>query len=202
MHSQQLIPGLALLILSFPRLTAAQDPSFQADVEVVHILATVRDKEGRLVQDLTRDDFVLEEEGRLQEIEFFSEQSDLPLTLGLLIDTSMSQRRILEEERQASYQFFDQILEREEDRAFVLSFDVDVELLEDLTHSRQRLQEALSDVQVPTEPGRAGVGTVLFDSVFLSAEEVLPAESRRTALVVISDGVDFGSIVTLEEANF
>ena len=177
-----------------------EGPSFQADVEVVHILATVRDKEGRLVQDLTRDDFVLEEEGRLQEIEFFSEQSDLPLTLGLLVDSSMSQRRILEEERQASYQFFEQILEREEDRAFVLSFDVDVELLEDLTHSRQRLKEALSNVQVPTEQGRAGIGTVLFDSVFLSAEEVLPAESQRTALVVISDGVDFGSIVTLEEA--
>ncbi len=132
MNSQRLIPGLALLISSFPPLTAAQEPSFQADVEVVHILATVRDKEGRLVQDLTRDDFVLEEEGRLQEIEFFSEQSDLPLTLGLLVDSSMSQRRFLEEERQASYQFFEQILEREEDRAFVLSFDVDVELLEDL----------------------------------------------------------------------
>ena len=189
MNRKQLIPGLALLILSFPGLTAAQDPSFQADVEVVHILATVRDKEGRLVQDLTRDDFVLEKEGRLQEIEFFSEQSDLPLTLGLLVDTSMSQRRILEEERQASYQFFEQILEREENRAFVLSFDVDVELLEDLTHSRQRLKEALSDVQVPIEQGRSGIGTVLFDSVFLSAEEVLPAESQRTALVVICSDI-------------
>jgi VWFA-related protein len=195
-----LIPSIALLILAWPHLTVAQDPSFKAHVAVVHILATVRDKEGQLVQDLKRDDFVLEEEGQLQEIEFFSEQSDLPLTLGLLVDTSMSQRRILEEERQASYQFFEQILEREEDRAFVLSFDVDVELLEDLTHSRQRLKKALGDLQVPTEPGRAGIGTVLFDSVFLSADEVLPRESQRTALVVVSDGVDMGSIVSLEEA--
>ncbi len=179
---------------------AAQEPSFQADVEVVHVLGTVRDKEGQLVQDLTRDDFVLKEEGQLQEIEFFSEQSDLPLTLGLLVDTSMSQRRILEEERQASYQFFEQILEREEDRAFVLSFDVDVELLEDLTHSRQRLKKALGDLQVPTGPGRAGIGTVLFDSIFLSADEVLPRESQRTALVVVSDGVDMGSMISLEEA--
>ena len=127
-------------------------------------------------------------------------QSDLPLTLGLLVDTSMSQRRILEEERQAGYQFFEQILEREEDRAFVLGFDVDVELLEDLTHSRQRLKKALGDLQVPTAPGRAGIGTVLFDSIFLSADEVLPRESQRTALVVVSDGVDMGSMISLEEA--
>ena len=195
-----MIPSIALLILAWPHLTAAQDPSFKAHVAVVHILATVRDNEGQLVQDLKRDDFVLEEEGQLQEIEFFAEQSDLPLTLGLLVDTSMSQRRILEEERQASYQFFEQILEREEDRAFVISFDVDVELLEDLTHSRQRLKKALGDLQVPTQPGRAGIGTVLFDSVFLSADEVLPRESRRTALVVVSDGVDMGSTISLEEA--
>ncbi len=196
------LPLLLLALLTWPGQfpVAAQEPSFQADVEVVHVLATVRDQEGQLVQDLRRDDFILEEEGRLQEIEFFSEHSDLPLTLGLLVDTSMSQRRILEKEREASYQFFEQILEREEDRAFVLSFDVDVELLEDLTHSRQRLKEALGDLQVPTEQGRAGIGTVLFDSVFLSADEVLPRESQRTALVVVSDGVDMGSLISLEEA--
>ena len=180
--------------------TAGQDEgeaTITVDVSVVNVLATVRDKKGRLINNLTRDDFILEEEGQLQKIQFFARHGDLPLTLGLLVDTSMSQRRILEEERQASYRFFDQILEREEDRAFVLSFDVDVELLEDLTHSRQRLKEALGDLQVPSERGRAGIGTVLFDSVFLSADEVIPLEAQRTALVIISDGVDFGSMVSL-----
>ena len=195
-----LIVGLALLIWPPGFQATGQDPPFKAQVDLVHVVASVRDSDGKLVQDLTRDDFILEEEGQLQKIQFFARHGDLPLTLGLLVDTSMSQRRILEEERQASYRFFDQILEREEDRAFVLSFDVDVELLEDLTHSRQRLKEALGDLQVPSERGRAGIGTVLFDSVFLSADEVIPLEAQRTALVIISDGVDFGSMVSLEEA--
>ena len=86
---------------------AQQQPSFSVDVDVVHILATVQDKKGELVKGLTLEDFVLEVEGEVQEITHFSQQSDLPLVLGLMVDTSMSQRRILEEERRASYKFFE-----------------------------------------------------------------------------------------------
>ena len=99
-------------------------PSFKVAVDMVNILATVRDEQGRLVNSLTKEDFILEEEGQPQEIEYFSSETDLPLTLGLLVDTSMSQRRILEEERQASYQFLEDILRPESDLAEVPAISV------------------------------------------------------------------------------
>ncbi len=88
---------------------------------MVNILATVRDEQGRLVDSLAKEDFILQEEGQPHVIEYFSSETDLPLTLGLLVDTSMSQSRILEEERQASYQFLEDILRPESDLAFVMS---------------------------------------------------------------------------------
>ena len=167
---------------------------------MVNILATVRDEQGRLVNSLTKEDFILEEEGQPQEIEYFSSETDLPLTLGLLVDTSMSQRRILEEERQASYQFLEDILRPESDFAFVMSFDVEAQLLENLTNSQRQLLAALENLQVPTRKDRSGAGTVLYDSVFLAADEILKFESGRKAMIVISDGVDFGSLVDLDQA--
>jgi len=167
---------------------------------VVNILAIVRDEQGRLVNSLTKEDFILEEEGQPQEIEYFSSETDLPLTLGLLVDTSMSQSRILEEERQASYQFLEDILRPESDLAFVMSFDVEAQLLENLTNSQEQLLAALESLQVPTRRGRQGVGTVLYDSVFLAVDEILKFESGRKAMIVISDGVDFGSLVDLDQA--
>ena len=105
-HVQSVILGSAVLLGVLPLARPQETPSFKVEVDVVNILATVRDDGGRLINSLTREDFTLEEEGRPQEIEYFSSDTDLPLTLGLLVDTSMSQSRILEEERQASYQFF------------------------------------------------------------------------------------------------
>ena len=137
-------------------------PSFKVAVDMVNILATVRDEQGRLVNSLTKEDFILEEEGQPQEIEYFSSETDFPLTLGLLVDTSMSQRRILEEERQASYQFLEDILRPESDLAFVMSFDVEAQLLENLTNSQQQLLAALENLQVPTRTDRSGAGTVLY----------------------------------------
>ncbi|MCH8321261.1 MAG: VWA domain-containing protein, partial [Acidobacteria bacterium] len=154
---------------------------------MVNILATVRDEQGRLVDSLAKEDFILQEEGQPQEIEYFSSETDLPLTLGLLVDTSMSQSRILEEERQASYQFLEDILRPESDLAFVMSFDVEAQLLENLTNSQKQLLAALESLHVPTREGRPGVGTVLYDSVFLAADEILKFESGRKALIVISD---------------
>jgi VWFA-related protein len=125
-------------------LTPAQEPpTYKVDVEVVNVLATVRDQKGRLVQNLSKDDFILEEDGRKQEILYFSRQSDLPLTLGLLIDTSFSQRRLIDDERTASYQFFEQVLRPERDQAFVIRFDFDSELLQDITPSKNLLDKAL-----------------------------------------------------------
>src|ERR1700676_3615181 len=107
-------------------LQAAQDSrdaTFAADVKVVNLFATVRDKQGNIVRDLTKDDFKLEEDGRPQTIRYFSRESDLPLTLGLLVDTSLSQRNVLGEERKASYGFLDRVLREDKDQAFLIHFD-------------------------------------------------------------------------------
>jgi VWFA-related protein len=103
------------------------------------------------VKDLSKDDFLLEEDGRAQSITYFSQESDLPLTLGLLVDTSGSQRRLIEEERSASYRFFEQVLRPEKDVAFVIHFDFDVELLQDITSSRKQLEKALDELEAPTQ---------------------------------------------------
>src|SRR5580693_6184310 len=103
-------------------LHAQEQPKISVEVKVVNVLATVRDKKGKIVSNLNKDDFTLEEDGKPQTITYFSRESDLPLTLGLLVDTSGSQRRVLDQERNASYSFLDQMM-REKDKAFVIHFD-------------------------------------------------------------------------------
>jgi len=200
------------------------NPKFSADVKVVNIFATVRDKKGQVVKGLTKDDFVLDEEGQPQTIRYFSQETDLPLTLGLLVDTSGSQRAVLGEERDASYRFFDQVLREDRDQAFVIHFDSEVELLQDLTPSRQKLEKALSDLEISRpqlqrqsgggNPGggypqgggggnggrRGRGGTELYDAVLLAADELMAKQKGRKALVVLSDGVDNGSKVTLADS--
>jgi VWFA-related protein len=112
----------------------------------VNVLATVRDRSGRLIGDLTQDDFILEDNGQKQEISYFSRQTDLPLTIGLLVDTSDSQQDLIEEERSASYQFFSHVMRPDCDQAFVMQFDVEAELLQDLTPSLRSLQKALDEM--------------------------------------------------------
>ena len=119
-------------------------------VKVVNVPATVRDKHGKIVSDLGKDDFILEEDGRPQAIHYFAHDTDLPLTLGLLVDTSMSQRRVLEDERHASYTFLNDMLKQPKDVAFIIHFDHEVELLQDLTSSRDKLESALQAMQTPT----------------------------------------------------
>ena len=131
-----------------------QKPSFSTEVKVVSVFATVRDKDGKIATDLVKDDFVLEEDGRTQTIRYFSKQSDLPLTLGLLVDTSASERRMLSEERTASEKFFEHVLRADHDKAFLIHFDHEVELLQDLTSSRERLEKALALLQT-REPDQA-----------------------------------------------
>ena len=128
---------------------AAEDAVFKAGVEVVNILATVRDGSGQLVSNLDKEDFSLEENGDPQTIRYFSRQSDLPLTIGLLVDTSLSQRRIIDEEKSASRLFFNQVIDESKDQAFVIRFDTEVELLQDLTSSKKLLHAALGGLRTP-----------------------------------------------------
>ncbi|MDQ2840341.1 MAG: VWA domain-containing protein [Acidobacteriota bacterium] len=148
------IIGTARVALAFQTGQKQQDqPTFSAGVNVVNVLATVRDKDGKVIRNLAKDDFALEEDGRPQTIRYFSQQSDLPLTLGLLVDTSGSERRMLPTERDASRTFLEQVLRPEKDKAFLIHFDREVELLQDLTSSRQQLEKS-SRSDEPAAVGR------------------------------------------------
>jgi len=204
--------------------------TISVNVKVVNVLATVRDKHGKIVDDLTKDDFALQEDGRPQVIHYFTKETDLPLTLGLLVDTSMSQRRVLPDERSASHSFLDQMVREDKDKAFIIHFDREVELLQDLTSSHEKLEEALGQLDTPQfsrtsgggpsaggSPGddpdsgngpyggrgqgrHFGGGTLLYDAVYLASDELMKKQQGRKALVVLSDGVDRGSKETLETA--
>jgi VWFA-related protein len=138
--------------------TAAAQEKIAVEVKVVNVLATVRDKHGKTISSLTKDDFALSEDGKPQTITYFTRETDLPLRLGLLVDTSLSQRRVLEEERTASYSFLDHLLRVDKDLAFVIHFDREVELLQEFTPSRPKLQAALQLLQTPQSDGGYGGG--------------------------------------------
>jgi VWFA-related protein len=193
------------------RLQAQNDTTFTTAVNVVNVFATVRDRQGKIVRNLAKEDFSLEEDGRPQTIRYFSQETDLPLTLGLLVDTSGSQRRLVGQERTASYRFLDQVLREDKDRAFVIHFDHDVELLEDLTSSHRKLEAALAELEPPAQPGQrypggrgrqwgGGSGTSLYDAILLASDELMRKQSGRKALVLLTDGVDVGSHVGLVRA--
>ncbi len=200
------------LLLPAGALRSQQQPQINVEVKVVNVLATVRDKHGQIVSNLGKDDFELEEDGRPQAITYFTRETDLPLTLGLLVDTSESQRRVLDQERSASRSFIDDMLRVDKDKAFVIHFDHEVELLQDLTSSRQKLESALDLVGAPqlvrnsgggsggSRQQYGGGGTLLYDAVYLASDEVTKQQQGRKALVVLSDGVDHGSKETLVDA--
>jgi VWFA-related protein len=195
-------------------MRSQQPPAITVDVKVVNVFATVRNKHGEIIRNLTKDDFMLEEDGRPETIRYFTRETDLPLTLGLMVDTSMSQRRVLDPERSASHIFLDEVLRPDKDTAFVIHFDREVELLQDVTSSRQKLQAALELLQTPqftreggsNSPGnwpvshRRGGGTLLYDAVYLASNELMAKQQGRKALIVLSDGVDRGSQETLAGA--
>ena len=204
-----------------------QDPAtFSTGVKVVNLFANVRNKQGAIVRDLTKDDFLLDEEGQPQTIGYFAQESDLPLTLGLMVDTSGSQRNLIDQERAASYRFFEQVLRPEKDVAFVIHFDFETELLQDLTSSKRLLEQALEDLSATSGlrrqgqqrgggqryPGGGGGypsggsggqrngGTVLYDAVLLGSDELMRKQAGRKALILLTDGVDTGSKVSLSAA--
>jgi VWFA-related protein len=203
-----------------PELKRPQDgqqPKIAVEVKTVSVLATVRDKHGKIISNLAKDDFQLDEDGRPQTINYFAHESDMPLRLGLLVDTSLSQRRVLDQERSASYSFLDKLLRQDKDLAFVIHFDREVELLEDFTPSRPKLQAALQKLSTPQYDGGGstsggnggggggrgshhGGGTLLYDAIFLASDELMSKQQGRKALIILSDGVDHGSRETMAEA--
>jgi VWFA-related protein len=172
----------------------AQDVTFSTDVNLVELQATVRDKTGRFVKGLAKDDFLLQEDGRPQTILHFSQESNQPLKIGLLVDTSRSQVRVLEPERKASFTFLDQVL-RADDSAFVLHFDIHVGLLQGFTSSREALAKALDALEIPRR-----ASTLLFDAVLQASEDLMKRQSGRKAFILLSDGGDFGSKASLQTA--
>jgi VWFA-related protein len=206
-----------------PRQITVQNDPIAVGVKVVNALATVRDKKGALVSDLTQDDFVIDEDGRTQTIIYFARDTDQPLTLGLLVDTSMNQQRVLPEERDASEAFLNDILRPDKDQAFLIHFDREVEMLQDVTSSRDKLQKALNEMDAPQlqqrdqnqDPypqgggyprgggrgqGGYGRGATLYDAVYLASQDVIQKQQGRKALIILSDGVDRGSKESIDIA--
>ncbi len=187
-----------------------QVPNYSVGVEVVQVLASVRDPRGAIVKDLTREDFLLREDGREQTIRYFARETDLPLTIGLLVDTTPSESNMLSEERKASMAFLERMLRPEKDKAFLIQYHSEIELLQDLTSSRAKLEAAMNRLEAhgmagmrgsrggggPTGgPGSARPGmnpTALSDAVYLASEEVLKTQSGRKTLLVLGDGGHLG----------
>lgn len=221
--------SLAAGVLLISGTCAQQQPKISVEVKTVGILATVRDKHGKILANLNKDDFQLDEDGRPQTISYFARESDLPLHLSLLVDTSLSQRRVLDQEREASYTFLDKLLRPDKDVASLINFDREVTLLQDFTSSRPKLQASLQQLQTPQMDsqgdqgggqrggsgggggggyggdrrrggGSGSGGTHLYDAVFLASDELMSKQQGRKALIILSDGVDHGSKETLAQA--
>ncbi len=208
----------ATIMLSFLTAAAAQDtPTFSVNVKVVNVLATVRDKQGNIVNTLGKDDFILQEDGRPQSIRYFTRETDLPLTLGLLVDVSGSQVHAIDEEKRASAAFTKDVLRADNDSSFLIQFAGEAELLQDVTRDPLKMQASLQELQTPKEEdnivvmpgdgphggrghGTRGGGTLLYDAIFLASDEMMQQQQGRKAIVVLTDGVDHGSKLSLEKA--
>jgi VWFA-related protein len=199
------------LLTATGTLAWAQEATFSSSVNVVNVVASVRDKHGNFVSDLSREEFTVEEDGRAQSLRYFEHQTDLPLTLGLLVDVSGSQTELIGDERRATTRFFDRVIREDRDLAFLFRFARRVELLCYLSSSRSDLEAALKRLGDPHQidlgvPGNAPKrpadfgGTALFDAVLLSSNVIMKKQQGRKALIVLSDGVDTGSSTPLERA--
>ncbi len=176
-------------------LQAMQQPTFSAAVNVVSVLANVTDKKGHIIHDLHRDDFSILEDGRPQTIRYFTAQSDLPLILGLMIDSSMSQEQVITPERSACFHFLDQVLRPNQDKMFLVQFDMSVMIKQELTSSWKDLNEALATVDTPSRNelhNQVGGGTRLYDAI-VKGSQIMQNQHGRKALIVMTDGVDNGS---------
>jgi VWFA-related protein len=230
MRLRRLLPALGLAVggaLVFAGWLAAQQPRgplqrpqqpavsdqkpMKVQVELVHLFATVRDRHNQIISNLTKNDFKVFEDGKEQKIAYFSREMNLPLTLGLLIDTSGSQNELLAAEQEAGKRFLRRIL-TPKDLAMVITFDTDVDLLADFTNERSLLDRAIDRARInaPVGPSIVAqgpfpsssnpVGTAFYDAIFLAAHDKLAGEAGRKAIVVLTDAEDVGSTDTLDQA--
>jgi VWFA-related protein len=204
-----LVSTLASAVVLSALLLAQDDATLKVEVSLVNILFNVRDKKSGLVGNLNKDDFKVFEDGKEQQVKFFNRETDLPLTIGLLIDVSASQANLIEIEKNAAYQFFGSVL-RKQDLAFLISFGEDSELLQDYTNSPKLLRAGLEDLHVSSGVGGFGPGpvptisqprgTVLYDAVYVASADQLKGQVGRKVLVLITDGEDEGSKYKITQA--
>jgi VWFA-related protein len=196
-------------------LSEDQDQSLETlkvSVNVVQLFFNVKDKKGALIPSLTKDDFEILEDGNPQTVKYFAAESNLPLTLGILIDSSGSQQRVLHMEKKVGGEFLNEIL-RPQDLAFAISFDVNVNLLQDFTNSVDVLKTALNSAHIditggrttgtPGPGGTASVvlrGTLLYDAVYLASNDELTQQAGRKAMILLTDGEDQGSQMRITDA--
>src|SRR5258707_2287820 len=219
---RKFLPAILLLLLATIPLLSQQTPPITLSVSAVNLVASVRDKHGNLVRNLSKDDFTLDQDGKPQSITYFAKESDLPLTLGLLVDTSLTHPPDLHKERSPSRSFLDHVLREDKDKAFLIHFDHEVELLQDLTASREKLLAAIDQLPIPqfsqsssgggsASGGGAGSGrgppshshrggTLPLHSLYLASDELMKKQQGRKALIILTDGVDRGSKESLAEA--
>jgi VWFA-related protein len=188
--------------------------TLKTNANVVQLFFNVKDKKGGLIPNLPKDNFQIVEDGKPQSIKYFSAESNLPLTLGILIDASASQENVLDMEKQVGGAFLNEIL-REKDMAFVMSFDIGVDLLQDFTSNVRRLKAALNSVKINSGgnvgslPGMGGGpvptssiprGTLLYDSVYLASHDQMAQQVDRKAMILLTDGQDQGSQYKIRDA--
>jgi len=192
-----------------------QVPQSQKPVTVqttlVNVFVTVRDKRHEIVSDLTQNDFKVFEDGQEQKVAFFSKDVNLPITLGLLIDTSGSMERVIGAEQDTASRFLREVM-RKKDEAMVISFDFDVDLLADFTEDTNVLERAIRRTSVNSVGGGGVVtpgtipsgsnagGTDLYDAIYLACHDELATEAGRKAVIVMSDMEDTGSKLRLQDA--
>ncbi len=194
----------------------SQQPTetLKVNVNVVQLFFNVKDKHGALIPNLTKNDFDIAEDGTPQTVKYFTAESNLPLTIGMMIDASGSQRNVIDMEKEVGGAFLRQIL-TDKDESFVISFDITVDLLQDFTRDVHRLQAALNKAKVNVDYSSGGIpgmgggpvpqrgnspGTLLYDAVYLSAHDMLSKEVGRKAMILLTDGQDEGSRLKLQDA--
>jgi VWFA-related protein len=181
--------------------------TLKVNVNLVSLYFTVHDKHGMLIPHLTKDDFNILEDKAPQTIKNFAAENDQPLTLGILLDTSGSQQNVLPLEQQAGAAFLGRVL-RSKDEAFLISFDVNVDLLSDYTNNAHALAHAMDKAEINVGTGGGGIpgagqgpmptgtprGTLLYDAVYLATHDKLQQETGRKAIIILTDGEDQGSM--------
>lgn len=190
--------------------------TLKLNVDLVNVFFTVKEKAGKLVPHLTQSDCAVSEDNQPQTLKSFVAETQQPLTLGILLDTSSSQARVLPLEQDAGRQFIERVLQPK-DEAFLLSFDVDVSLLQDYTNNPRQLARAMSKANINSGsnnraagiPGAGGgtipsigkpKGTLLYDAVYLAAEQKMNQETGRKAIILLTDGEDAGSRIKINDA--